>query len=86
MPAVCTYICTYSILKHAFGENRPPIVMLNVFQHEEQPSLVILKHPVAILVKQPVVMLNLFQHNEQPSLVILKQVQDDELGGGGGGG
>jgi hypothetical protein len=51
--------------------------MLNLFQHNEQPSPVILK--------QPVVMLNLVQHNEPPSPVILKQVQDDEGGGGGGG-
>ncbi|WP_221204222.1 hypothetical protein [Sphingorhabdus rigui] len=50
--------------------------MLNLFQHNEPPSLVILT--------QPVVMLNLVQHNGQRWLVILKQVQDDEGGGGGG--
>ena len=45
-------------------------IMLNLFQHNEQTSPVILK--------QPIVMLNLFQHNAQPSPVILKQVQDDD--------
>jgi hypothetical protein len=49
---------------------KPPVVMLNLFQHNEQTPPVILKPPLVIL--------NLFQDNEKPSPVILKQVQDDE--------
>jgi hypothetical protein len=60
--------------KVVFCAFHPPVVMLNLFQHEGQTSPVILK--------QPVVMLNLVQREGQPSLVILKQVQDDEGGKG----
>jgi hypothetical protein len=47
--------------KVVFAHPKPPVVMLNLFQHEEQTPPVILK--------QPIVMLNLFQHNEQTRLL-----------------